>query len=108
MAFYDLSLARTVASSVDIRPVRVRGDIVYCVRSATASPTEAPRVRHVLVLVAPRPVDANVLEQAREAFNRQYDGSPFDGETLAEELSHAVAGQWPGSAVYYVRVPISR
>lgn len=86
----------------DMRTVTVHGRTFYCIRQATTSP--APADRHLLVLVAPQPVDAGALERAREAFNHQYAGSPLAGEELAQAMAPFVAVQWPGSAAYYVRV----
>lgn len=99
-ASYDWMTAPGSVS--DMRSVQVQGSTVFCIRQAGSSRTS--RDRHVLVLVGARGADAGALERARDAFNRRYAGSPLGGEELARAMAPFVAAQWPGSAVYYVRV----
>lgn len=86
----------------DMRTVEVRGRTYHCIRGPASS--QLTRERHLLVVVAPREVDAAALEQARDAFNQRHAGSPSGAEELAQALAQAIVAQWPGSAAYYVRV----
>lgn len=106
--FYDASVAATVASRADIRQVRSRGRLLYCARTSSATLTDARSGRHLLVIVAPRTVDADALQRALDAFNAGHGGSPQQGETLARSLAKTVAGQWPGSTAYYLHIPLPR
>ncbi|HEX2077811.1 MAG TPA: hypothetical protein VHG08_08885 [Longimicrobium sp.] len=106
LPFYDPALARTVASSADIREVTVRGRRVWCVRQPSASADDGRRERHVVILVSAQPVDDAVLEQARAAFNARYGGSPGEGGELSRTFSELVTPRWPGSVGYYLRIPV--
>ncbi|HEX5871465.1 MAG TPA: hypothetical protein VFY65_13650 [Longimicrobium sp.] len=101
---YDWTRASGPVS--EMRRVESRGRSFYCVREPASS--RASGDRHLLVLMAARPVDEAALERARTAFNQQYAGSPSDAPALAEALSRLVASQWPGSAAYYVEIPAKR
>lgn len=103
--FFDPAIANTVAAPADIRLVRTRGRWIYCARPGGASSAETREARHVLVVVAPRAARVDALQGAVDAFNEQYGGSPQYGEALARSLTQTIAGRWPGSTAYYLRLP---
>jgi hypothetical protein len=103
--FYDYSVARTVASADGIRETSFRGARVFCVRPNLISDEPVHDRRHLLIVVSPRQMDPQVLDQVLALFNQTYGGSPDGPDTLVSILGQTLAAQVPGSAAYYVRVP---
>lgn len=103
--YYDYSAARTVASADGIRETRFRGARVFCVRANLISHEPAHDQRYLLIVVSPRQMDAQVLDQVLSLFNQTYGGSPDGPDALVDILGQTLAAQVPGSAAYYVRVP---